>query len=141
MAIPVIEPGPLTYDLGALPTALLGPAYQFNLRMSQFNLRMSQKQPWAFCPAYKLNTNSVIMLKPYLISRFKCHIYRQSCFLQQKCIFRIRSDFLDNGKSTCLRTKVLNFLKSFVSHKFMSETVTCTLYLSLLQPSRHRTLE
>ena len=38
------------------------------------------------------STNSVIMLKSCLNSRFKCHICRKPCFLLQKNVFRIRSD-------------------------------------------------
>ena len=43
-------------------------------------------------------------VKNHLISRFKCYIYGQPCFLYQKSAYRIRSDnFLDNDKHISLR--------------------------------------
>ena len=65
-------------------------------KKNQFSLRMRQERAMGVLPRLKgrfvlmvgqnalfffENTNSVIMLKSYLISRFKYYIYRQPCLL------------------------------------------------------------
>ena len=61
---------------------------QLNFRMGQdtalgvlSGLKGVLSQWWGKTPYFFENTNFVIILKSYLISRFKCHICRQPFFL------------------------------------------------------------